>query len=146
MDPKHQATIDYLNETLGAIPTPKILVVEDDPNDLELHLHALRKFDCEIVTAKNGADAIREIQEDGIDLVLLDYMLPCTDPNSSAVVEAATGLMPNAKVVMVTGYPDSDTKSTAVKKGVALILPKPLTEETLSAILHKKPAGPPLPP
>jgi ActR/RegA family two-component response regulator len=71
----------------------------------------------------------------------LDAKLP--QQPAEDVIAVAAGLMPDASVVMVTGYPDSATKSTAIKKGAKLILPKPLTEEVLSAILHRKPKQPP---
>jgi diguanylate cyclase len=137
MTPEQKASIDYINQTLASVETPKVLVVDDNPRDVELHLHMLSQFKCNVVVAKSGEEAAREIRDDGIDLILLDQKLP--QMSSADIVELATGLLPEASVIIVSGYPDSVTKSAAVKKGVKLILSKPLTEETLSAILHRKP-------
>ena len=136
MTSEERASIDNLHRTLGQIETPKVLIVEDDPNDVQLHCAVLNKFECSVLVAKSGEEAISLIMSDGIDLILLDAKLP--QQPAEDVIAVASGLMPNASVVMVTGYPDSITKSLAIKKGAKLILPKPLTEETLSAILHRK--------
>lgn len=139
---EQKASLEYLHEILGVIQTPKVLVVEDDPNDVELHLKLLSKFVCNVVVARTAESAIREIKEDGIDLILLDAKLPSSAQQSEEVVMTAAGLIPDASVIIVTGYPDSITKSSAIKKGAKLILEKPLTEKTLSAILHLKPNAP----
>lgn len=136
MNPEEKASIDFLHQTLHGIAIPKILVVDDNADDVKLLLNELHKFECEVIVASGAEDAIRMIKEDGIDLIFLDLVLPrlpCED-----VIEVAAGLIPEASVIIVTGYPDSETKSGAIKKGVKLILQKPLTDVTLSAILHRK--------
>lgn len=136
MSPEDKAKVAFLSQALGEIPRPKVLVVEDNANDVALHLNILAKFECEVVVANNAEDAIQLIQEDGIDLILLDVRLPKNPADD--VIAVAAGLMPDASVVMVTGYPDSAVKSVAIRSGAKLILKKPLTEETVSSILHRK--------
>lgn len=137
MSPEDKAAIDFLTECLREIKHPRILIVEDDPRDVQLHLSILSKFECETIVAKNAEEAIQLIHDDGIDLILLDVRLPRHPADD--VIAVASGLMPDANIVMVTGYPDSATRSLAIKKGAKLILSKPLTEETMSAILNRKP-------
>lgn len=137
MNPDEQAAaIRFLNQALGDCPTPKILIVDDDENDVVLHLAVLKKFSCDVIVAKCADDAVRLIKENGIDLILLDARLPQTP--AEEVVSVAMGIMPEASIIVVTGYPDSATRSLAVRKGAKLILSKPLTEEIVSTILHPK--------
>ena len=54
----------------------KILIVEDEASFSEALEFLLGKEGFTVVLADNGADAIRKFDQGGIDLVLLDLMLP----------------------------------------------------------------------
>jgi DNA-binding response OmpR family regulator len=54
----------------------KILIIEDDLFLQGLEASKLTKSGYEIITAKDGTEAMEKIQEPGIDLVLLDLILP----------------------------------------------------------------------
>ncbi|MFM7100628.1 MAG: response regulator [Verrucomicrobiota bacterium] len=58
---------------------PKILVVDDEPDALELIGFNLRNAGYEVVTADDGQEALRRARESLPDLVLLDVMLPEID-------------------------------------------------------------------
>ncbi len=57
----------------------KILVVEDDSFLISLEVNKLTKAGYEVVSAVNGADGMKKIEEPEIGLVLLDLMLPDID-------------------------------------------------------------------
>jgi two-component system, OmpR family, response regulator MprA len=57
----------------------KILVVDDDPDLLLLLRVTLAAEDFQSLLARNGEDAIREIQTESPHLVLLDIMMPVMD-------------------------------------------------------------------
>jgi DNA-binding response OmpR family regulator len=54
----------------------KILVVDDEPNVLRLIGYALQIEGYEIVTAETGVEALKKVETEGPDLVILDIMLP----------------------------------------------------------------------
>ena len=54
----------------------KILVVEDEASFSEALEFLLGKEGFSVVTAENGADALKKFDQGGIDLVLLDLMIP----------------------------------------------------------------------
>lgn len=56
----------------------KILAVDDNPVNLEI-LNAILKKDYEILTAANGTDALSLCENEIVDLVLLDIMMPKMD-------------------------------------------------------------------
>lgn len=56
--------------------TERILVVDDEPDLLELVEYNLREAGYTVVTAKDGASAMAEVRRQRPDLVLLDVMLP----------------------------------------------------------------------
>jgi CheY-like chemotaxis protein len=55
---------------------PKILVVEDEADNLELFLLILRRHGFETVSASNGMDGLTLAQVETPDAILLDLMLP----------------------------------------------------------------------
>ncbi len=57
----------------------RILVVDDSPDNLFLIQNILDDQNLEIKTAKNGESAIRMIEEEPLQLILLDVMLPDID-------------------------------------------------------------------
>lgn len=57
----------------------KILVVDDEPDAVELVEFNLRNSGFEVVTAGNGAEAIRKARSNSPDLIVLDVMLPELD-------------------------------------------------------------------
>lgn len=57
----------------------KILIIEDDMFLQGLEVNKLLKSNYEVMTAGTGADGMKKILEPGIDLILLDLILPDFD-------------------------------------------------------------------
>ncbi|MFH1092862.1 MAG: diguanylate cyclase [Candidatus Omnitrophota bacterium] len=57
----------------------KVLVVEDDHNDLELLTQKLKNEPYELFIAETGGKALNVLEEEEIDLVILDILLPDID-------------------------------------------------------------------
>jgi two-component system OmpR family response regulator len=68
-----------LSERRGGGPEAHLLVVEDDPNILELLGASLRYAGFDVDTAMEGAEAVESIRRRRPDLVVLDVMLPDMD-------------------------------------------------------------------
>jgi len=60
-------------------PDARLLVVEDEPNILELLAASLRYAGFEVVTAAAGSEAVQAAQRHRPDLIVLDVMLPDMD-------------------------------------------------------------------
>jgi len=63
----------------GTDPEARLLVVEDEPNILELLSASLRLAGFEVATATGGLEALAAVQRHRPDLVVLDVMLPDLD-------------------------------------------------------------------
>ena len=59
-----------------SLANPKILVVEDEPNQVELIEFNLNSEGYEVVVARDGEEALNLAEEENPDLILLDWMLP----------------------------------------------------------------------
>ena len=59
--------------------SPHLLVVDDEPNIVELLSASLRFAGYDVTTATHGAEALRKAREVEPDLVVLDVMMPGLD-------------------------------------------------------------------
>ncbi len=57
---------------------PKILVVDDEPMNVDL-LEAHLSIDYDVVTASSGEEAIEKVKAEKPDIILLDIMMPGMD-------------------------------------------------------------------
>ncbi|NVB79846.1 MAG: response regulator [Kofleriaceae bacterium] len=60
-------------------PRPLVLIVEDDPDLLELERDALAEKGYRVATAANGEEGLERIAEEQPQLVLLDMRMPVMD-------------------------------------------------------------------
>ena len=58
------------------IARSKVLVVDDNPQNLELLVAYLESLGCQVLTAVDGLEALEKVRTETPDLVLLDVMMP----------------------------------------------------------------------
>jgi AraC-like DNA-binding protein len=126
--------LERLQMTGGGSAT--VLVVDDDPGILEMHSRLIEGSGRYAVTARNGREALKSIEQGIPDLILLDLMMPEMD--GFAVLDelrsrAATRDIP---VIVLTARVLSDADLERCNRGVAAILGKGLfsAEETLKHV------------
>lgn len=61
------------------MPSPTVLIIEDDPDIRELTRYNLTQEGYTVREAANGGDGLDQAQEGAVDLILLDLMLPGMD-------------------------------------------------------------------
>ncbi len=132
----HRQAIRDIEHTIARLQPPKtLLLVDDDPNDIELTLKLLNQFNVTVTTASSGIVA-RELQvKNKYDLVLFDMIMPGLDGLGFAM--ASAGLHPGTRFILVTGYPTSPKIEAVLRLG-AVMLAKPLTRESLEIIIPLK--------
>jgi two-component system, OmpR family, alkaline phosphatase synthesis response regulator PhoP len=109
----------------------KILVVEDEPDFLELLRVYFKEEGFAIATAKNGVDAIRKARSLMPDLILLDVMLPELDGFAVCEIlrkDAATASIP---VIMVTGLCGQLSRCAGIESGATDFVTKPTTPDEI---------------
>ena len=56
--------------------SPKVLVVDDNQQNLELLMAYLEEVDCQMLSATGGPEALDIVKQESVDLILLDVMMP----------------------------------------------------------------------
>ncbi|MFI4938973.1 MAG: response regulator [Burkholderiales bacterium] len=119
----------------------KILIVDDEEIVRLSHLRLLAKADCNVEAVWNGIEALREMERDAFDLVLLDLRMPGMDGMS--ILKTIKERWPESEVVVITGYPSVETATEAIRLGAYDYLAKPVDPGQVikvanSAIRQKK--------
>ncbi|MGE5858195.1 MAG: sigma-54-dependent transcriptional regulator, partial [Solirubrobacterales bacterium] len=113
----------------------RILVIDDEPTQLELVGGFLRKQGFEVVAAASGRAAVARFKQEPFDLVLTDQRMP--DLSGLDVLEAVRAASPETAVVIMTAYGTIETAVSAVKAGAADYLAKPLNLDELLHRIHQ---------
>jgi two-component system alkaline phosphatase synthesis response regulator PhoP len=106
----------------------KILVVDDNEQNLELLLAYLEEIDCQTISASNGIEALELIKTQSPDLVLLDVMMP---QMSGFEVCRRLRSDPDTKdlpVIMVTALNELGDIERAIDSGTDDFLSKPVNK------------------
>ena len=124
------------------MPNPKLLIVDDEPFNVDYLEQELEDSNYEIVSAVNGQDALDKVQRESPDLILLDIMMPVMDG-----FEVLTRLKANISthdipVIVISAQNDLPSVVKGVQLGAEDYLPKPfeptLLQARIAASLEKK--------
>jgi len=107
----------------------RILVVDDEPAQLELAGGFLKKRGFETVLAESGEKALRSFRDQPFDLVLTDQKM--AGMSGLELVHAVRALNPETAVIVMTAYGTIETAVSAIKAGAADYLTKPLNLDEL---------------
>lgn len=112
---------------------PLLLVVDDDPVNVELLSDLLRAMGYRVSEALNGAAALASARENPPDLVLLDIMMPGMNGYEVCRRMKADPRTARTPVVFVTALADAEDKVKAIDAGGDDFLTKPFHRPILLA-------------
>lgn len=119
----------------------KILVIDDEAGIRSSLKGILEDEGYTIKTVVSGEDALKLLQGENFDLILLDIWLP--QMNGIEILEKIKKMDENSQVVMISGHGSVETAVQAIKLGAYDFLEKPLSLEKViltvkNALMQKK--------
>jgi len=119
-------------------PIPRILVVEDNTEMVELMQNMLAPVRCHMLIARSGEEALHFLQQEAtagreIDLVLLDIMMPEMDGYEVIARIKADPLLRNTAVIMTTALDSTSDKTLSLGMGADDYITKPFDPQELLA-------------
>ena len=121
---------------------PKILIVDDEPFNVDYLEQELEELDCETVSAGNGQEALEKVQAVSPDLVLLDIMMPVMDGFAVLKRMKADPTLRDIPVIVISAMNDLQSVVKGIEQGAEDYLPKPfepvLLHARISSSLEKK--------
>ena len=115
----------------------KVLVVEDDPDQLEVTRLSLKAAGFAIGTASNGIDALKKAQTVSPDLILLDIMMLGMDGFAVCETLRENPTTASIPVLMLTGLCSHISQLVAFDAGATDYLIKPFIPEELVSKVEK---------
>ena len=117
----------------------RVLVVDDDPDNLDALSEILEVEGYQVDRARNGREALQRLEQFLPDLVLLDLMMPVMDG-----WEFARSLGPDARPPIIVLSADRNVSAKAREIGALGWLAKPFElSELLAAVRRAVPPGTP---
>jgi two-component system nitrogen regulation response regulator NtrX len=104
---------------------PSILIVDDEPSIVQSLKGLLVDEGFEVMTAPNGYEALKIIESESPDLVLLDIWMPGIDGIETLKEIKANN--PFIQVIIITGHGNVETAVKATKLGAFDLIEKPLS-------------------
>jgi DNA-binding NtrC family response regulator len=117
------------------VPETRILIVDDEKNILLTIRHALEPKGYEVASATTGEEALRLLEQQVFDLMLLDLKLPGIDGMS--VLKEASERQPNVPVIIISAYGTVGNAVEAMKLGAIDFLEKPFSPEELREAVRR---------
>ncbi len=116
--------------------TRRALVVEDDPDIVELVSHYLAKDGWEIEAVANGRVALERIRRGGYRLIVLDIQLPEVDGLALCAAVRRAEASRRAAVIMLTARGDETDRVVGLELGADDYVVKPFSPKELVARVH----------
>lgn len=106
-----------------------ILIIDDDPNILELMERFLQNNGHLVSKSSSAEKGLALARKQEFDLILLDIMLP--DGDGYTVLENLNKIAPNVPVIMITGGNDITVAEKCLQSGAVDYITKPFDFEYL---------------
>ncbi len=120
----------------GAPSVGRLLVADDDPDNREMLARRLQRLGHEVETVANGKDVIERVRSGGIDLLLLDIVMPEMD--GVAALKRLIEVDSQAKVVMISAVNQKQKLSECIRAGAMDFIVKPFEKADLLNFFKKQ--------
>ncbi|KRP60126.1 hybrid sensor histidine kinase/response regulator [Pseudomonas trivialis] len=131
-----QLALDTVHrETAQTAHRARILLVEDNPVNQLVAKGMLAKLGCEVIVAAHGGEALRFLEEQRFDMVLMDCNMPVMDGYEASRQIRRSGRWPDLPIVALTANALSEERERCRAAGMDDYLAKPFRREELNALL-----------
>jgi DNA-binding response OmpR family regulator len=115
---------------MATIAKKRVLLVDDDPELLESVRLALVMRGYEVLTARDGAEALARVERDRPDLMVLDLVMPRRS-GLTVLDRMHRTAMRSTPIIMMTATDEPRHRDAAKLRGVSVFLSKPFAIEQL---------------
>ena len=113
----------------------KILIVDDEPFNVDILAEELTDKGYVIETSNDGAVALKKVETSRPDLILLDYMMP--DMSGLDVLKELRRKGNDVPVVMITAHGTIDRAVHAMKEGAYDFITRPFEPDHIVLVVEK---------
>ena len=110
-----------------------ILIVDDEPSNVDMLCQELEEEGYNLLTAYNGEETLIKVQEHQPDLILLDVMMPNVDGFSVCRILKGSGKTILIPVILVTALRSQEDRVRGIEAGADDFISKPFDRDELLA-------------
>ncbi len=134
-----QGSEDDAPETIPfTAPDAKVLIVEDNAVNLTVAVGLLEPFNMKISSAMSGKEAIRKIEEEHFDLILMDHMMPEMDGiETTRIIRRMYPDYDEVPIIALTANAVRGVREMFISEGMNDFVPKPIELPVLAAKLRQ---------
>jgi CheY-like chemotaxis protein len=125
----------YYFTTVFKNMTKKILIAEDYADTRSFMKFLIESYGYQALEATDGEEAVKTVQEEQPDLILMDLSMPVMDGLAATRVIRGFDGMNNLPIIAVTAYGESYYRQ-AMEAGCDDLINKPLDFATLEPVLN----------
>jgi two-component system, NtrC family, response regulator PilR len=114
---------------------PTILVVDDEPNIIEVLEIVLQDEGMDVLKSSSGREALTLLQANDVDLVISDIKMP--DFSGVELLREAKRLSPDTIFIMITAFASTETAIEALQHGAYDYITKPFKMDELRSIVRR---------
>jgi len=116
-------------------PDKTILIVDDEPEIRDLIEEVASPYECRILQAENGKEAWKIAQNQPIELLITDLMMP--EQEGIETIQQFRRAYPELRLIAISGAMDGIYLRIARQLGADATLGKPLNLETISRLIGR---------
>jgi two-component system sensor histidine kinase BarA len=128
---------DKLQQRLAALPSAKVLAVDDMEINLQLLTTWLKNTNLQLTLAFSGADAVAQCKEYEFDLILMDVQMPNMDGLEATKQIRQTDLNLGTPIIAVTAHAFKEEQDKLLASGMDDYLPKPINLSDLIDLIKR---------
>jgi DNA-binding NtrC family response regulator len=107
----------------------KVLLIDDEKDFLDALAERMRTRDVDVTKSTSAKDALKKVETESYDAVVLDLMMPEMDGLEALKILMAKD--PKLQVILLTGHATVQKGVEAMKLGAMELLEKPTNFDTL---------------
>src|ERR1700690_3713261 len=116
-----------------AIKPPQIMVVDDDKDTVTILARHLQREGFVPIEANSGAQCLKLVHENEVDVILLDLMMPEMDGFEVVKALKEDPVTADIPVIMIPARDDLDARAEGMRLGVSDFLAKPVFRRQLAS-------------
>lgn len=137
--PRENGRAEPVGEIRPDHRAPRVLVVEDNPENCLVAVAILDRLGCGTDVARNGQEAVQKVFQQRYDLVLMDWQMSAMDGPSAtrAIRNREVQVGGRVPIVAMTAHVLDEQRKECLRAGMDDFLPKPFTLDDLEDVLHR---------
>ncbi len=122
-----------VNDKRLAMPIQKILLVDDSKTELHVLSDLLTKKGYKVRTAENGEEALKRLQEEKTDMILMDVVMPGQNGFQLTRAISRDPLYADVPIIMCTSKNQETDRVWGMRQGARDYVTKPVDAADLMA-------------